>query len=451
MHLTRATLAIALAAATASALPVTEKPPPQQQEYTGGRGGAPEGAPQNRACRFCSGASAGSPKETRYHFIIGPDDDEDEKMQMNPGSIMGQGQGQGQAEKTPRSHFYFAEGKPSTPGNPMGTGGLLEKGKPGTPSHGGDYFFEKTPRNFANGKPNSPDNTPQNMWTGNPETYHPGNPFNARGETPGAPTWKPTTNGDWEEEHDPDMMGMPMVRRSTGGPGLKTNPDWENSGRKDGYDAPVAHYSGRKDGYDAPVALYGGRKDGYDAPVTRTVGRHGDGYTTDFVRGDDSPALSARQDRADGNWKMTAPGSVPVPAPESEFYPIPPWVNPPSLPSVHYPPPMTGDDEKMPGTGNPRVGDKWTTSAGTPEKPVPEPELYPIPPFGSPVDTKWEGHGVAPPPEVQARGYPVPPSGWKSGMDVEIEHPEGPGSALFEKTPFDFGGEDRDCPGCSSA
>jgi hypothetical protein len=346
MHLTRATLAIALAA-SATALPVNDKPNLPVEE--------------SRTPMMPGGAVADSadktPRSLSSHFGFA-------QSKSGMPAIPTEQQSKQQPDKAPRSdsHFHFgdSEGKPRMPDNSMNFEQPtkeppsephfnLAQDKPGfNPTNEGSHsggsweggitdrvegpHNDKAPRSHQALAQSKPGFIGTGMYA-TPEGIVPTmqkREWSREGRIPTEqwtnPSWKgqngdwPTFNGDFSGRKD--GYDAPIVQRSKGDSrdGYATDMAmlWgtENSGRKDGYDAPAAgrwtsaegyewglENAARKDGKGGlVVTLAGGRKDGYDAPIVqRSSGMKGDAPWTGG----------------------------------QAAFPIPPWVNPPTLEAGH--------------------------------------------------------------------------------------------------------------------
>ncbi|KAK4442939.1 hypothetical protein QBC34DRAFT_499353 [Podospora aff. communis PSN243] len=319
MHLTRATLAIALAA-SATALPVNDKPNlPVEESRThlmpgGTLADKADKTPRSLSSHFgfAQGKSGmpGLPTEEQtkqqpdnaprsFHFV-----DSEGKQRMPDNGMDFE-----HPAKEPRSshtHFNLAQGKsgfnPTNEGSR--SGGSWEGGN--TDRVEGLYNNDKVPRSHQALVETKP---PGFIGTGvyaTPEGRVPTMQKRQNGreghmlptEQRTNPGWK-GQNGEWSTFNGAysgrkDGYDAPLVQRSKGdnsrdGHASYTTLPWgtDNSGRKDGYDAPAAgrwtsaegHEWGldnadRKDGLT--VTLAGGRKDGYDAPVVQRDMKKGD-------------------------------------------------------------------------------------------------------------------------------------------------------------------------------
>ncbi|KAK0631209.1 hypothetical protein B0T14DRAFT_97 [Immersiella caudata] len=465
MQLTRATLAIALAA-SATALPVNDKPVPVEEINTP----FVPGSVQDSSCPGC----AKGDKTPRSHFyfaegkpssMTGMPVDEQAKEQPQvqrrihyewaegkPGSMTGmpvdeQTKEQPQVQrrihyewaegkprtpstenmekptndKTPRSHFNFVEGKPGViPGadehmdgrNPGGARDSVAEILPG--KNDGGKVVERSHFYFAEGKPgsgndNSMYTVPEGGMMKRTDATAPRR--NSLYAYPGHDGLYsvPGREGPVEEFIVPEGL----IARGFG----SGNPDWKTEdvkwsaphyfGRKDGFDTPVVYRrfdgesrdgyaidmvvpwgvdnAGRKDGYDGPMVTFSGRKDGYDAPV-----------------------IVARQAvRGEGSW-----GTPGVAA-----YPIPPWVNPPTLENGHFAPSVGGIEAEKKGLG---VNGLWT----------------------HPGNTGTADREVEPRDVVRGPGMDVVKG--EHGVGVANDERKGGFSLNF------VGGGDGDCPGCST-
>jgi len=317
MHLTRATLAIALVAATATALPVTDKPQPQQEEWTSG--------PRN--------PGPGTKQEFSGHDS------------PNQGNTLSQGKPNGPPssfDKAPRSHQSLAQGKP----NGMGPGSSFYNGKPEGPGS-----------SFYNGKP--PGGPGSSLFSGNPD-----------GPMPGGVVER---SGHYNMGQDNQRGPSGLVSRGVliGGQGFFPG-GVVAFGRKDGYDSPMN--AGRKNGYDGPMNN-AGRKDGYDGPnpnsmvVRQTLPHTGtvEPVTVDPSRTSSDGPLSVNVDSAMNTWLPVNPvhgGDSPVPVnanpavgvppngSENQLLPVPGFTPPNMMAGQNQPPNMVTRSFGN-GNGNP--------------------------------------------------------------------------------------------------